>query len=128
MHSRVQTRMHRQLQRDCGLALADYDVLVALSEHGPLRVGDLAALLSWEQSRLSHQLRRMRGRGLVLRRESDEDRRSATVELTAAGHTKLAAAAPGHAALVRATVFDGIPVAQLRAFGEVAATVVGRLG
>ncbi|EKF25813.1 bacterial regulatory, arsR family protein [Mycolicibacterium hassiacum DSM 44199] len=128
MTSRLQTAMHRQLQRDCGLSLADYDVLVALSEHGPLRVGDLAALLSWEQSRLSHQLRRMRGRGLVLRRESDEDRRSATVELTAAGHTKLAAAAPGHAALVRATVFDGIPVAQLRAFGEVAATVVGRLG
>ncbi len=41
MASRLQIAMHRQLQQDCGLSLADYDVLVALSERGPLRINQL---------------------------------------------------------------------------------------
>ncbi|HRD11622.1 MAG TPA: helix-turn-helix domain-containing protein [Mycobacterium sp.] len=65
MGTRLQAAMNRQLQRDCGLSLADYDVLVALSERGALRIFELAELLGWEQSRLSHQLRRMRDRALV---------------------------------------------------------------
>ena len=85
MASRLQTAMHRQLQQDCELSLSDYDVLVALSERGPQRINELGEVLAWEQSRLSHQLRRMRGRGLVDRHGSGDDRRGATVELTAAG-------------------------------------------
>src|SRR5437016_10912479 len=75
MTSRLQTAMHRQLQQDCELSLADYDVLVALSEQGPQRINELGEVLGWEQSRLSHQLRRMRGRGLVNRHGSG-DRKS----------------------------------------------------
>ena len=43
MTSRLQTAMHRQLQRDCGLSLADYEVLFALytSPEGRLRALDL---------------------------------------------------------------------------------------
>src|ERR1700682_2126061 len=67
MVSHLQTAMHRQLQQDCELSLSDYDVLVALSERGPQRINELGEALAWEQSRLSHQLRRMRGRGLVHR-------------------------------------------------------------
>jgi DNA-binding MarR family transcriptional regulator len=85
MVSRLQTAMNRQLQRDCELSLSDYDVLVALSEGGPQRISELSEVLGWEQSRLSHQLRRMRGRSLVARHGSDDDRRGATVELTADG-------------------------------------------
>ena len=65
MTGRLQMAMHRQLQQACGMTLADYDVLVALSERGRLRINDLGEALGWEQSRLSHQLRRMRERGLV---------------------------------------------------------------
>src|SRR6478736_8960880 len=85
MVGRLQTAMHRQLQQDCELSLSDYDVLVALSERGPLRINDLGELIGWEQSRVSHQLRRMRGRGLVERAGDDADRRVATVTITAAG-------------------------------------------
>src|SRR5215217_6547398 len=101
MTSRLQTAMHRQLQDDCELSLSDYDVLVALSEAGPQRINELADVLGWQQSRLSHQLRRMRGRGLLDRHGSDDDRRRATVELTDGGRAALDAAAPGHAELVR---------------------------
>jgi DNA-binding MarR family transcriptional regulator len=127
MASRLQTAMHRQLQQDCELSLSDYDVLVALSERGPLRINELGDALAWEQSRLSHQLRRMRGRGLVQRHGSGVDRRGATVELTPSGRAALDAAAPGHVELVRSVVFDGVPEAQLKAFGSVIETVTSRL-
>ena len=108
MVGRLQVAMSRQLQEDCGLSLADYDVLVALDDRCPLRMRELGDVLGWEQSRLSHQLRRMRDRGLVTREGRDDDRRGANVDLTAGGRAALAAAAPGHAELVRATVFDGM--------------------
>jgi DNA-binding MarR family transcriptional regulator len=127
MVSRLQTAMHRQLQQDCELSLADYDVLVALSERGPQRMNELGVALAWEQSRVSHQLQRMRGRGLVTRHGSDDDRRGATVELTDDGRAALRAAAPGHAELVRAVVFDGLSAAQMKAFGSMIETVTERL-
>jgi DNA-binding MarR family transcriptional regulator len=127
MSSRLQTAMNRQLQQDCELSLSDYDVLVALSERGPQRINELGEVLAWEQSRLSHQLGRMRGRGLVERHGSGEDRRGAIVELTDGGRAALDAAAPGHAELVRAMVFDGLSAAQLRAFGSVVESVLERL-
>jgi DNA-binding MarR family transcriptional regulator len=127
MTSRLQTAMHRQLQQDCELSLADYDVLVALSERGALRINELADALGWEQSRLSHQLRRMRDRGLVLRHGTGEDRRGAVIELTDGGRSAVETAAPGHVALVREVVFDGLSRAQLRAFDAVLSSVLERL-
>jgi DNA-binding MarR family transcriptional regulator len=128
MVGKLQVAMNRQLQDDCGLSLADYDVLVALDERCPLRVSELGDILGWEQSRLSHQLRRMRERGLLSRAGRDDDRRGADVDLTAAGRAALATAAPGHAELVRAVVFDGMGAAELRVLGALTERVLGRLG
>jgi DNA-binding MarR family transcriptional regulator len=127
MTSQLQTAMHRQLQQDCELSLADYDVLVALSERGPQRINELGEVLAWEQSRLSHQLRRMRGRGLVERHGSGDDRRGATVDLSDSGRAALDAAAPGHVDLVRSVVFDGLSAAQLRAVAAWVELVTSRL-
>ncbi|WP_212814946.1 MULTISPECIES: MarR family winged helix-turn-helix transcriptional regulator [unclassified Mycolicibacterium] len=111
---RVQLRMNyeinRQLQADSGLSLADYDVLVALSDNDAgMRVSDLAAQIGWERSRLSHQLRRMEERGLTERRPSVEDGRTSNVVLTANGRRAITEAAPGHVDLVRALFFDPLP-------------------
>ncbi|CAA0124710.1 Uncharacterised protein [Mycolicibacterium vanbaalenii] len=127
MTSRLQTAMHRQLQRDCELSLSDYDVLVALSERGPMRINELGDLIGWEQSRVSHQLRRMRGRGLLYREGDGDDRRGATVTLSEAGRSALEAAAPGHVELVRSVMFDGLSAAQLRALGSVIDAVLARI-
>ena len=124
----LQVQMNRQLQRDRGLSLADYDVLVAVDELDACRVNELGERLGWEQSRLSHQLRRMRGRGLVSRRGAEDDRRGATVELTAAGREALEAAAPGHVAFVRDVVFDGVGATELRALDRWTSGVLSRLG
>src|SRR5690349_7819035 len=115
MVSGLQLAMNRQLQADCGISLGDYDVLVALSERGPLRMKELSHSLDWEQSRLSHQLRRMRERELIVRQDSDDDRRGATVSLTATGEAALQAASPGHAELVRSVMFSHVTTEELQA-------------
>jgi DNA-binding MarR family transcriptional regulator len=125
--SRLQVVMNRQLQERCGLSLADYEVLVPLSERGPVRVLELAVALDWEQSRVSHQLRRMRARGLLERRDREDDRRGATVEITPAGSEALASAAPDHVNLVRSVLFDGMTDEQLRGFDEVIGAALERL-
>ena len=114
-YMRVQHRMNyeinRQLQRDSGLSLADYHVLTALS-HAPgrkLQVTDLAALIGWERSRLSHHLRRMCERGLTKRTQSEDDGRATDAALSSEGLYARVAAAPGHAALVRKLFFEPLP-------------------
>ncbi len=113
-YMRVQLRMNyemnRQLQADSGLSLADYDVLVALSARDEgMRVGDLAAHIGWERSRLSHQLRRMEERGLTERRPSADDGRTTNVMLTEGGRQAIEEAAPAHVDLVRSLFFDPLP-------------------
>jgi DNA-binding MarR family transcriptional regulator len=127
MTARLQSAMSRQLQADCGLSLADYDVLVALEEQRGCRIAELGERLGWEQSRLSHQLSRMRARGLVVRSGAADDRRAATVDLTDDGRVALTSAAPGHAELVRNVVFEGASAAQLRALDRWTSQVLARL-
>jgi len=96
MHGQLLARLNRQLQADSDLSLADYEVLVTLSEvpAGRLRPFELQRGLQWEQSRLSHQLRRMEHRGLVGREGCTDDRRGAFIVLTDAGRRAIEAAAP----------------------------------
>ncbi|PVZ15070.1 MarR family winged helix-turn-helix transcriptional regulator [Actinomycetospora cinnamomea] len=132
MQAQLQATLHRRLQADAGLSLADFDVLVALTDRGgePVRAGELAALLQWEKSRLSHHLARMERRGLVAREDCPDDARGAFVVLTAAGRRAQEAAAPAHVAAVRELVFDGLTSEQVDALigvtDEVRARIAGR--
>ena len=115
------TRLNRQLQADSGLSLAEYEVLVRLSEasDGELRPFQLGLALDWEQSRLSHLLSRMTRRGFVTRQDCPSDRRGAVVVLTRRGRAAIESAAPGHVAAVRRLVFDQMDSAQAATFGQV---------
>ncbi len=108
MSSMLPAHLNRQLQRDSGLTLPEYEVLVQLSEAPGqrLRPFQICEALNWEQSRLSHQLTRMQRRGLVDRQECEDDGRGAFVALTAAGAEAIRSAAPGHVAAVRQLIFD----------------------
>jgi len=93
--------MERQLA-DAGSSGAEYQVLVTLVEAGgQARPRDIGSQLGWDRSRVSHQLRRMEQRGLVIRTDVDDDARGTLVSLTAEGRLALRAAAPGHVAWVR---------------------------
>jgi DNA-binding MarR family transcriptional regulator len=100
--------LEAQIHRDSGLSGADYAVLVPLSEspHGMLRARDLGREILWDRSRLSHQVRRMEQRGLVVRQECAEDRRGAMIRMTDAGRAAIEGAAPGHVAATRRYFFD----------------------
>jgi DNA-binding MarR family transcriptional regulator len=108
---RMNYEMNRQLQSDSDLSLADYHVLNALTDApgGRLQVSDLAALIGWERSRASHQLRRLCERGLTERVPSEDDGRATDAILTKAGREAIEAAAPDHVALVRRLFFDPLP-------------------
>ena len=114
---RMQYEMNRQLQQDAGLTLADYDVLVALSNapDGRLQLSDLAATIGWERSRVSHHLLRMGRRGLVDRLPSERDGRATDAVLTPPGRRAITQAAAGHVARVRELFFGGLPPRTLPA-------------
>ncbi len=129
MSSLLPAQLNRQLQRDSGLTLPEYEVLVQLSETPArrLRPFQICEALNWEQSRLSHQLSRMERRGLVTREECEADGRGAFVVLTAAGAEAIGAAAPGHVAAVRSLIFDRLTGDQLAAFEQACSAIVDAL-
>jgi DNA-binding MarR family transcriptional regulator len=102
--------LEAQLLQSAGLSVADYAVLVALSESPEdiMRTRDLGCSLGWERSRLSHQVSRMEKRGLVVREECETDARGSMVRLTEAGRAAIEGAAPQHVEAVRRYVFDGL--------------------
>jgi DNA-binding MarR family transcriptional regulator len=130
MQGQLAARLNRQLQADSGLSLADYDVLVLLTDvpEGCVRPFEMQRRLQWEQSRLSHHLTRMQRRGLIERRECDEDGRGALIVLTEAGRKAIEAAAPGHVDAVRSLFFDGLTRDQVEMLEKLATQVLARLG
>ena len=100
-----------------GLSMAEYTVLsnLAEAEERRFRVTELAEKMQWEQSRLSHQLRRMEERGLVSRKQAETDARGAMVTLTRVGLKTIVAAAPVHFEGVRKHAIDRLDRAQLDA-------------
>jgi DNA-binding MarR family transcriptional regulator len=129
MQAQLRAALHRRLQVDAGLSLADYDVLVALGDRrdAPLRVRELAETLQWEKSRLSHHLSRMQQRGLVERQDCPDDARGAFIALSDAGRRAIEQAAPAHVEAVRELVFDGLDDAQVETLADIADVVLARI-
>jgi DNA-binding MarR family transcriptional regulator len=129
MTSQLNARMNRQLLQEYGVSLADYEVLVVLSEapDGRCRVFEIADTLAWEQSRVSHQLARMQRRGLIARQDCASDARGAFAVITAAGRAVIERAAPAHVETVRRLVFDELTPDQLATLTELTAGVLDRL-
>ncbi len=108
---RLNYEMNRQLQTDSGLSLPDYDVLTALGAAPGecLQITVLAAQIGWERSRLSHHVRRMSRRGMVICDLSAADRRVTEVTLTVEGRRALDSASPGHVDLIQNLFFAALP-------------------
>ena len=129
MTAQLNARADRLLLQEYGISLADYEVLVALSEapEGQLRVFEVADALAWEQSRVSHQLARMQRRGLITREGCATDARGAFAVLTTAGRAAIERAAPAHVEQVRQLVFDELSHEQVSALTEITTRVLDRL-
>ncbi|MGW0804695.1 MarR family winged helix-turn-helix transcriptional regulator [Nonomuraea sp. NPDC002799] len=126
----LDTQISRDMQRDSGLSDADYDVLSALSSRQSRRwrLQELADRMLWSKSRLSRHVSRMEERGLVAREECADDGRGAVIALTDGGMDAIVAAAPQHVASVRTHLIGLLTQEQLDALGDIAETVLTRLG
>jgi DNA-binding MarR family transcriptional regulator len=122
-------RLGRDLQASHGLTMADYEILVRLSDSPTrrLRMSQLAERSLASRSRLSHQIDRMEKAGLVRREPCEEDRRGANAVLTDHGWRVLVAAAPSHVASVREHLVDVLTPAEFAALGQACAKVADHL-
>ncbi|MGH9105328.1 MAG: MarR family winged helix-turn-helix transcriptional regulator [Acidimicrobiales bacterium] len=102
------TRLEAQLQQDAGMPCSYYQVLAQLSEvpDRALRMSDLAEATSSSRSRLSHAM---------------------VAVLTPQGLAALEAAAPGHVAAVRESLFDALSPNQVRELGRIFRKVIATL-
>ncbi|MEV4734449.1 MarR family transcriptional regulator [Saccharopolyspora sp. NPDC049426] len=104
----LEHRLNRELQLAHGLSIADYEILVSLSEAPDMqmRMSELANGIAHSKSRMSHQIRRMESEGLVRRQECPQDGRGVLAVLTEEGLAKLREAAPSHVQGVRDHMID----------------------
>lgn len=129
MQLRLSGRLAADVAATSELSYADYLVLVALSDRadGRARLFELADALGWERSRLSHQVARMSGRGLVKKEHCGDDRRGAFVVATEPGRRAIEAAAPHHQAMVRRLFIDPLAPGELDAIASAAEKVLAVL-
>jgi DNA-binding MarR family transcriptional regulator len=126
MRARLSGRLGRELMRETGLSEADYEILTAVvdSPDGSVRSLALRCGLEWEKSRLSHQLRRMTERGLIVREECPEDSRGFIVRASEEGRAAAEAARLHHETAVRRYVTDVLSAEQLDLLASIADTVL----
>jgi DNA-binding MarR family transcriptional regulator len=106
-------RVDRDIAAATGLSGPDFGVLVRLADcgKGEMRQQTLAESIGWDKSRLSHQLTRMKERGLIERRKAEK--RVVLVVLTKHGRKKLRAARPIHAGSVRRSLLARLSEEQI---------------
>jgi DNA-binding MarR family transcriptional regulator len=122
-------RLSRDLQEQAGISLADYEILVHLSESPQrrLRMSELADLTLSSRSRLSHQIDRLTDAGLVDRQPCSEDRRGYFAVLTPQGWDYLVQTAPAHVASVREHLVDVLSPEEFAMLGRICDKVAQRL-
>jgi DNA-binding MarR family transcriptional regulator len=106
-------RVGRDIAQATGLSGPEFGVLSRLTAlgKGEMRQQALARVLTWDKSRLSHQLTRMQQRGLIERRHGHGN--AVLVVVTKHGRERLEAARPIHADSVRRNLLSRLSPEQI---------------
>ncbi|SEQ97839.1 DNA-binding transcriptional regulator, MarR family [Lentzea albida] len=129
MQGELNAHLSRQMSVDSDISMADFAVLVQLTDtrEERVRVLELARSLHWEKSRISHHVARMEKRGLVRRESCGSDGRGSFVVLTDQGRSAIEAAAPAHAEMVHKLVFDQLTASEVTALQAISEKILTRL-
>lgn len=129
MRVRLAGRINRDLAQQTGLSEADYEILTVLiqSPDDTMRALALRCGLEWEKSRLSHQVRRMEQRGLVVREECKEDNRGSIIRITPHGRKLAIKAQKSYEEAVQQYVISVLTPQQLQALNEIAGAILAQL-
>lgn len=119
-------QLDQQLKRDSRISHTEYLILAMVSEtpDGTLTMSQLAKLLWFSASRLSHVAAKLEARGWIRREKLPTDARTNLVSLTDAGYAVLVDAAPGHVSQVRTMVFDPLDDEQRAHLREISESIL----
>jgi DNA-binding MarR family transcriptional regulator len=96
-HATLMRRLETDLEKETGLALADFDVLAQLAQAGgELRMTELASRALISRSGMTRRVARLVDEGLVRRTSAGADARGVVVALTDTGGARLAETGPVH--------------------------------
>jgi DNA-binding MarR family transcriptional regulator len=120
-HAALTKALDAQLEREHGLPLTTYEVLmhVADAPQERLRMADLATSVLLSRSGLTRMVDRLERDGLLVREACPDDARGAFAKLTPAGRRKLDAA--------RTTHLDGVRSMFLSVLSDEEQEALGRL-
>jgi DNA-binding MarR family transcriptional regulator len=120
VHRDVVGRLDAELEREQGLPLSSYEVLISLADApgGRLRMGELAGALLLSRSGLTRLVDRLERQGMVRRERCEDDARGYFAVISAAGREKLATARPAHRAGVREHFLDRLTADELDALAR----------
>ena len=121
-------RLDADLQREFGISITEYEIMVRLSESAErrMRMSHLALSVAHSRSRVTHTIARMQRSGLVQRCDADEDGRGVFAMLTDRGYQLLTEAAHLHVQGVRDGLVDIASPEDLAALGRVMNAVADR--
>ena len=121
--------LDRQLRDDAGITHLQYRILITLAREPDrqLRMSEVANTCGISLSRLSHAVATLERDGWVTRTSAEDDRRGQLAVLTDEGQRLVELAAPGHVAIVRRTVFDGLTDDDVTHLAELANHILKQL-
>jgi DNA-binding MarR family transcriptional regulator len=117
---RVLARLDADLVQECGMTLAEYEVLAHLADAKDhrLRMNELAELARLSPSGLTRRFDALVRRGWVARERCDDDRRGVLARLTEQGLAELDAARPVHDRGERQYFFDLLEPDHVEPLGD----------
>jgi DNA-binding MarR family transcriptional regulator len=127
-HSSLIAGLDEELEREHGIPLTSYEVLMYLAdaEGGRLRMGELADRLLLSRSGITRLVDRLEREGLVERHRCTDDGRGYFAALTEAGRSKLDAARADHLAGVRRRFLARLEPGELEALSTIWARLLGQ--
>ena len=117
--SLLQYAVRGQLQEG-GLSYVQFEILAHLADADRgLTMTDLADVVVYSRSGLTHQAGLLEKAGLITREPSPDDQRATVVRITQAGRDRVAAVLPGHVGVVHDLLFEPLSARDVAALGDI---------
>jgi DNA-binding MarR family transcriptional regulator len=126
-HAQIVRALDAELEREHGLPLTSYDVLIQLSlaPDRRLRMFELADAIVLSRSGLTRLVARLEREGLVERERGEADLRQVYARLTDRGFEAVADATPTHVAGVKARFLERLSDDQTKQLAAIWGAVLG---
>jgi DNA-binding MarR family transcriptional regulator len=120
-HSRLTAQLDAELERDHGLGLTSYEVLMNLADapQGRMRMSELAKQLLLSRSGITRLADRLVIKGLIERERCSDDGRGYNAQLTPRGRELVTAARPDHLAAVRRIFLSQLDADEVETLGRI---------